>query len=245
MGVLIDVILVLIFFSAIISGIKRGLIMSVIRSLSLILAVIGAWFFYPLLSPYFYDNVISGRISADIEASINSIISGLNLDFSTLFTDQPPAFLQIFEQYGVDISPIREKYYSSMQNLDSSNVSSQIAESIAEPVSNALSNILAFICIFVAILLVLWLLSHLLDLIFKLPILKSINRIGGAVFGIITGVIGAFIAALIINSLCPALSTLFPDYISPDAADSSLLMRLILSIDFKDIINRFVAVISK
>lgn len=238
MGIAIDVVLLLIMALCIISGARRGLVRSIMNSITLIAAVAGAWFFYPPLASYYYSSLIHDSLSAGVTAKLDSLLSSgaQTIDLSSLFADRPAAFTQLFELYGVDISAMEDKYYKLIDSA-SENVTGALSEAIAQPVSDALSNILAFITIFFGIIILLMIVAALLDLIFKLPVLSPINRAGGVVFGILTGAAGVIVSALLISAACPLLAVIFPDVFNAGTAQSSAIVKLVDSIDFDSLLG--------
>ncbi|MFA6947490.1 MAG: CvpA family protein [Eubacteriales bacterium] len=224
MSIFIDVFLAAVILLAIISGVTKGFVRSVMNILTFAAAFVCGWLFTAPLSEYYLNTVFMNRISGGVENAINSILSS-SISLDSLFSDKPEAFTSITDRYLTDFGSLSQ-YYGEAVSEGSKNLSSGVARYIAAPVAQMISNVLAFLTIFAGVVIVLKLTAFILDLIFRLPGLNALNRIGGFIFGGACGIMYAWIFAIVITAAAPALAALFPDTFSASVTENSLLLGI-------------------
>lgn len=235
MSIFIDVFLCIVILLAVISGVTKGFVRSVMNILTFAAAFVCGWLFTAPLSEYYLNTVFMSRVSETVESAINSILSP-NISLDSLFADKPAAFTSITDRYFTDFGTLSQ-YYSDAVSEGSDSITSGIARYIASPVAQMISNVLAFITIFIGVVVVLKITAFILDLIFRLPGLNALNRIAGFVFGGVCGVMYAWIFAIIITSAAPALTALFPDTFTQSATENSLLLGIFTKYNLWTIMN--------
>ena len=224
MNLVIDVILILIIVCAVISGIRKGFISSVMNMITFAAALICGWNFYPKLGAYYKDHIVLGRITNEISSHLSSLTDNA---FETLFQDMPAALTDLTDRFGIDIGNL-ETFYNSKSAVGTNELSSYIANPIAENISN----ILAFATIFFGVIIILKIVTVILDLIFKLPVLSTLNRICGCILGTFTGALYSALFSAVLSLLSPILTALIPDIYSKGMIDSSVFVSLIQKLNF-------------
>lgn len=181
-----DMILIAIIILFAINGMRKGLILSLFTICSSIIAMIGAFIFYPVVSkviqhtPFvtaFNNQLVSKmhqiqteKFGGALQSTGNKLLDNLNV----------PQLLR----------PQIEKNIGNLgSNMDFSDLSSKISNSITLIFSNVISIIVIFIIISIAMMFIKVLLKN----ITKLPILHQLDVVGGLFFGIVEGVLIIYI----------------------------------------------------
>lgn len=184
---ILDVIILVLFFLAIIIGYKKGLMKIILKFVGFILALTLAYIFCNSLANYIYnDTSIGEKLSISIEEKINGHINN--------------------SKEKIDI----DGYYQSIESLLSSDekqvldvenstmvteVSNKIAMYIIKGASFILIVLIVNICIFI--------LSLIFEGIFNLPILKTFNKTGGCIASFILTMFRIWIILGILSILSP------------------------------------------
>lgn len=226
MCILFDLILIVTGAGCIISGVRRGLIRSVINIVTLAAAVICAYTFMPSVSAYLHETLIGESVSAPIEDALTGMAGGNESGLAQLFDDSPAALSELAGRYNTELADVvayYEKAVSEGAQELFENLSHYISDTVAETVSNAS----AFLLIFFAVWLVLKLAGALLDLIFRLPVLSTLNRTLGLFFGIICAFLYMSVLAVVIVNTIPALTSVFPEQFSSASVENTVVLRWI------------------
>lgn len=206
MQYIVDVVIACVLVFNVVRCTKRGLVKSVFGLVSVIIAIVAAYFFGSTAGGFLrttkaYEGLVDSTSDKIHEYFQNEAEEGSNEAFSGL---EDTAFVKQLESLGVDTKKELQSYAENLKQ-GAEDASETLAQSIAQPVLEILSNVVGTVMVFVACLLLLWLLSLVLGGVFSLPFLRQINKLGGVAAGIILGIFYAFILCMIIKSLLPCL----------------------------------------
>lgn len=185
------------------SGYKRGLILSVLCILAIIISIYGANL---LSTTYSYEVIDALRpfASGYVETTINDKvraeydIAGVETasisvdDYLAAHPDEVQPFCRrTFEHLGIQSKTAERlaaetKEYASQQEMD-------IREALVEVLCLRITYVAGFILAFILLLIILTVLGNLPNLSFKIPDMDLLNDIGGLVLGIVQGLLFCFI----------------------------------------------------
>ena len=185
------------------SGYKRGLILSVLCILAIIISMYGANL---LSNTYSYEVIDALRpfASGYVETTINDKvreeydIAGVETasisvdDYLAAHPDQTASFCKrTFEHLGIH-SKTAERLavetvdYAAKQEMD-------IRNALVEVLCLRITYVLGFILAFILILIILTVLGNMPNLSFKIPDMDILNDVGGLVLGIVQGLLFCYI----------------------------------------------------
>ncbi len=236
MSFLFDGILIFIIATVIIVQTRRGFIKSIMHLGSLIASLFVAYAFTPALAAWLNTKVFLGKISAGIAETLKSLTVNADgrFDLDKLVSDEPGAFTQILERYGIEMDSIKGQLDGVVDQAESA--VNDLANTIAADVSYAISSVLAFIGIFAVAMIALSLITALLDVIFRLPVLKTANTLLGAILGVICAVLFANLFSIISVELIGALESVDPTMFNQDVVDKSILLKFFANNSLLDIV---------
>lgn len=235
MSFAIDVLLAIIIIIPIASGIKRGMINSVMTVVAFGAALTSAWLFTPMFSAFLLETLFMEEITGLVSKALDAIMaSGITL--GNLFKELPAAFTEITERYGSDVSRL-SSYFDIQEAAGASDLHRLVCEFIARPVAEIFADVLAFFLIFSIVSLVLKLAALLLDAIFKLPGLSGLNRFGGFIVGCLCAYLYAGVAAALIAKALPALTAAYPEFFGNQEFCGSILLPFFTKYGFFSFLN--------
>lgn len=186
MDIILDIAIVLILIVFAWSGARKGLILTVLSVVGLVVAFLGARlvstaFYEPvadIIQPGIYqefeemeDQLFQGaEISIDLDGSVDRLVDVLREQ--ELF----PGLVDLLE------TAVADDTYTADSKLST-------AENLSVFLADLLAKAGLFVLSFLVILLLWFLITRTLDLAFKLPILKTINVAGGLVLGLAKGIV--------------------------------------------------------
>lgn len=231
MSLIIDLILILVAAGAVYLGVSRGFIRSVMHFSSLIIAIGAVYFLTQPLSLWINENFIGGKISAEVESSISSIVSAgeEKLQLDMVLSERPEALTKIADRFSINLDEIEQYYSDVLSSLADSIAIESISEKIASPTANAISNIIAAVIIFIAVLIILKLIVFLLELLCHIPVLKRLNKFLGFIFGVASAFVSLFIVANLSVGLIHALEAVNGSLFNQAVIDGSFVLRFLYS----------------
>ncbi len=239
MSIVIDLILIIIGVSAVVTGYRNGLVKTVLSFARSIVTLIVAYAFTPYLAPVFYDSFILGKIASGIEKTIGSLsLNDGEYDFAKLLEDGPKVLSQMLEKYGVEFDSLTE-FISDMSESGEGAVR-KISEFISAPTATVISNALAFIIIFAATYVLLLIVGKIIEAIFKAPILKTADKIGGLVLGAVNALFVLWVLSLVLSFAVTALGSLAPDWFGAAVVENSFILRFFSNVNPLRIISEVV-----
>jgi uncharacterized membrane protein required for colicin V production len=218
MSLVIDLLLLALIVVCTAGGIKRGFIRTSMGIITVIAALLGAWYFKPAVSAWLNETYLAEKITEPIAEFIRQLLVP-SLDsgeaIPRLFADMPDAFASLLSRYGADAASAQSSVAGA------TDPATALAHFLAQPAVVIISDTLAFIMLFFGISLALTIIMRLLDLIFKLPVLSALNRVGGLLIGLIIGALYAWVISYVLKISLPYLSQVLPDqFTSSTLADT-------------------------
>lgn len=212
-----DLIFVVIGLSIVAVCYHRGLLKIALRSCSLLLAVLIAYWFGGYVSGWFYDHLIGNMVYNSMHETVSQIYAEtagqLNID---QLMEQIPSFLHT------------EELRNSLETLGSSDEEwiHAVTSQLSAPVASLISNILAYLLVFAAAWIALFFLSGILNAVIgQIPLLDRVNKLLGAVWGIlVAGSLMLIVASLI--KLFFAETPLYADSVVIRFFGDSALLRI-------------------
>lgn len=237
MSLLLDLILVGIAAAAIISGVRNGFVRSIMNLITFVCALYCAISFGGVTATWLYQNFLYESLTDTAQRAIEGILnSGLEqLDLSLLFDHTPQAFLDLISRYHGSYEAVEGVYFQNIAR-PAAEIIRKMAENLADGAANLLADVLAFGGIFLAVTVLLKVVTWVLDLFFRLPLLNTLNRTAGLLLGAVCGIAYAWIGAQLLSAALPALSVVV-DFIPPDAAGDSLLIRFFTGAQTFDVLR--------
>ena len=189
----VDLILLLVFVVAILSGYRKGIIMALCTLVILVISCFGASAVQRAFTPQAVEwmepkvaEYIQAQISTEVENStqnaLEETIGGQQITLKDL--------ADLLGKFGLDV---QESAKNTAQDI-----TAPLAESVAHAVSRAIVQAVAgtviFLLAFLVIFLVLRLAVLLVNVVDRLPVVHTLNHAGGAVLG---GIAAAFCLTMI------------------------------------------------
>jgi uncharacterized membrane protein required for colicin V production len=186
----VDIILLLILLVFMLSGYRKGLILSLCSLLILVVSCLGATVAQQALTPkvseYLKPQVtayVSELLEAQVEESTDAVISessGVTIGGQSVSLEE---LLELLQRFGIDAETTVQSTVSS--------ASAPLVEAAAEAVSDALTEALSGLLIFLAVFLIIFLLLRSLELglntVDRLPVIHTLNHLSGGLIGLISG----------------------------------------------------------
>jgi hypothetical protein len=186
----VDIILLLILLVFMLSGYRKGLILSLCSLLILVVSCLGAAIAQQALTPkvsaYLEPQVtayVSELLEEQVADSTNAAISessGVTIGGQTVSLEE---LMELLQRFGLDAE-------TTVQDTVSA-VSDPLVETAAEAVSAAITEALAGLLIFLAVFLIVFLLLRSLELglntVDRLPVIHTLNHLSGGLIGLISG----------------------------------------------------------
>ena len=202
---LVDYVIIGIIAVSVIFGLRRGFISGVLSLAALLLSVVLAFHFYPMLAQNLQSNEslvntlvhytdASSRIK-DLELALTPV-ANLSQDSlnQVLENANLPAVFETFVRRNV-----AEQAFAAIGSVN-------ISEYLNQTIISVALNILCFIICFIVAYIALSLISHLICYVFRLPVLRHLDALVGGVFGGLRGVLIVFVLGAII----PIVLTISP-----------------------------------
>ena len=209
MNAVLDIIIVCIIIVCAATGYKNGLVKTVMRFLSFIIAFFMAKIFSPELSSVIYTKWIQPNFIGKVTAQIESFLTkNINLDHLVKDANPPDNFVKMLESYGIKIPNVQE-WINDAVAKGSENINEFVAEQIVEPAAKGISMFLAFTAILIAALILLKIITALISKAVELPGLKLINKTGGVLLGLVYGMLLVYIFIFLAENVLPFISANF------------------------------------
>lgn len=208
MWLAVDGIIVLTFALCAFIGYKRGLVKSLLKLCTSIIAIIVAIVLYKPFYGFVIDNTL---VDDNIQYSIEKIVKNNNTN-----SEEP----EVEENSGMP-SPI-VKYVN--KNLKKA-AEKQKEEAITEVSKNAARLIVMLGCIIIIYIIVkilLRIITIIFDIFTKLPVIKQFNEIGGLLYGLLEAIAIIYIALTLISVATPLIG----DYTITNLIEQSYLGKL-------------------
>ena len=233
MNILLDLIVVLVFFFSIFFGYKKGFIKGLMGLVSGILALVIAFLLNGPVAGFIDSTFVYPATHAFVEEKIVSSVPDGTQDDQLLLAlkDAPEELKEFFQQVGFDMDKLSP-------SEDGTSLIQHISQSIAQPVSHLISSVIAFIVLYLVALILLKIVTVMLDGLFRLPILRIPNKLLGALMGLITGVVTCLVLCSVIQLALPYLVQSENPLFANVTADKTLVFRWFCNVDvFRELLG--------
>lgn len=226
MNIVLDLIVVLVFFFSIFFGYKKGFIKGLMGLVSGLLALVIAFLLNGPVAGFVDSTFVYPATHAFVEEKITSSVPDGTEDDQLLsaLKDAPEELKDFFRQVGFDMD-------SLSASQDGTPLIEHISRSIAQPVSRLISSVIAFIVLYLVALVMLRIVTVMLDGLFRLPILRIPNKLLGALMGLITGVVTCLVLCSVIQLILPYLVQSENPLFANVTADKTLVFRWFCNVE--------------
>lgn len=190
MGIIVDLVIVLIFFACIFGGYKRGLAKCLLKILTSVLAIIIAVILY---KPFVNFIIESTTIDDNIALSFEKIINQNSESEGDL----------INEDSGIP-KPVTNYINNNVQNAVNEEREKAISE-VSKNAATLIIDIAGLIIIYIIAKILLKILTVFTDIVAKLPVIKQCNELGGIIYGILEAIVIILIVATIVSIITPLM----------------------------------------
>lgn len=231
MWILLDAIIVAIFFFTIIRCAKKGFIKSLCGIGVTVVSIVIALNFNAPFASFLRNTVVYENLTDSVNTKIEEYISS-SLDEEKvleLFESAPEGINVMLSAFGTDKEDVMEKLNEIISSGEE-NAAEKISEYIVTPAAVTLSNALSVILLFFASVIILNLALWILDLVFKLPVLNTANKFGGVLIGVVISFLLCFLFCTVVHISLPYLSSIGVG-IDAESAESTLLFSKLANIN--------------
>ena len=202
MSLAIDIILVVIFASFVLTAVKKGFILSLLEFAAVILALVLAYNFSPKVAETAYDGFVKEATIKTIETQIEENVSlqETSTQAQLLLESIPDYMVSVADFMGVSVDDIKQSVASL--KLTSENIATELVEKIAQPIIIGALTALSFVVLAIVLLFVLKFLAQIIAKIFKIPVIKTVNNLLG-------GILGACKGFAVVLFICTILTVFF------------------------------------
>ena len=212
---LIDIILVLILISLVLSGYRKGLLMSLLGLVVVVLCCLGATAAQQTLTPgvnAYLEPKLTEIIEPEIEAYIGQKTQDAVSDAEDLgFTVGGQRLTlgdltDLLRQFGLDV----EQTVTSGTVNALEPATAAVAEALARAIAQKIAGVLVYIAAWMILYLVLQNLALALNVVDRLPVIHTFNQMGGAVLGALEGLVPMVVIAAVLDR-----AGLLPEHMGP------------------------------
>ena len=202
MSYIIDIVLLAVFILIVVLAAKKGFAKTLLDFVAMILAVVLAYSFAPMVSEFVYDNIVKDKIIESVEKQLD----GKELDavgtaesVKNIINELPEPVVRISNSLGIDVEKISNKI--DLDKISQDVTVEGLTEKVAKPIILPALNLLSFALLAVLLMIILKFIASLLSKVFKLPLVGAVNTTLGGVFGALKGAIIVAIAVVTLKSL--------------------------------------------
>jgi uncharacterized membrane protein required for colicin V production len=185
----VDIILLLILLVFMLSGYRKGLILSLCSLLILVVSCLGATVAQQALTPKiseylkpqvtaYVSEVLEEQVAENTDAALES--SGVTIGGESVSLEE---LLGLLQRFGIDAEATAQSTVSSA----SQPLIAGVSEAISDTVTDALSGLLIFLAVFLVIFLLLRSLELGLNTVDRLPVIHTLNHLSGGLIGLVSG----------------------------------------------------------
>ena len=183
-------------------GLSKGLVRSVFKLVSFIIAGFLSMQFYPVVSQiltktFHLDTMLAKIIGKNLETMFKSGQLSNTAAQSANHTPTPGDINTLISSWSLPKS-----FETSLTNnlaIQANHFAGNLIDSVSKNITTNLINIISMLVVFAAASIVLICISTLLDGIASLPILSQINHAGGIIFGAFEGLVVVYIVFAILT----------------------------------------------
>lgn len=188
MSIILDVILLTVLVAFIFTAAKKGFMRSLLELIAVIVALVMAYQFSPVVAQAAYDNLVEESLIETVETQLDE---NFNISSSTekaeIVLESIPSFMTSFaSSMGIELEEVKTKITS--ETFSAENLATELVTKIAQPIVVAALTALFFLLLSAILMFALKWVAGLLSMLFKIPLLGTVNKILGGVLGACKGV---------------------------------------------------------
>jgi len=209
MAVIFDSIIILIFLGSVISGFKKGFLVTVVDTVGFLISLAAALLFTKPFSVFLKGTVIYTNVFHGIKKSFSTLFQSNieSIDLTKLFAEKPSGFVKLLNGFGTNIDSASNEFHKIVAS-GTQNANSAFVDSIITPAANAVVTVVAFLLILAACSIVLMFVKLIFKGVSKIPVISGANKFAGFIVGILLGALRITIFCMLINLLLPYLAGL-------------------------------------
>ena len=186
----VDIIILCIIISSTLLGIKKGLFNSILKSMSTLIAIIGAIYLRTIFSDFI-------RKSPIYTLAKNSIVSKMGIKNAIIHTQAEEMVaindLNLPANFKDLLIDNKNPVMYNLLNVDS------FTDYIGGYIANIIINIIIGIIVFIVLFICIKALLKALEFTLEVPIIKQVNHLGGGVLGFLWGILIIWIIMIILT----------------------------------------------
>ncbi len=230
-GIFVDIFFVAAIILTVVISTKRGFVRTVMKAITLVLAVIIAVMFCSMVGEIIAENYLYDEINGFIFEKIATLAqNGEFYDLATLFEDQPAEFKDMLSRFGADIDKLAGDFRAMSEATE--DTIAELAETISSAVVLSLSKILAFFIILIVSIIALSLISFILGLVTKIPVIHSLDTFLGFILGVGIAFLIVVTLSTLISELSDRLYAIFPNSVPENIREESFFLKAFADFDF-------------
>lgn len=219
MSILLDAGIILLFAIFIVSGLKRGLVRSLIGFVATVIAIVLSMYLSKIASIFIYDNFIKNNLLVQINDILNEYVGrDLNEKTAAVFNELPKMLSNTLMFCGVTSNVVGDVIENS-----TGNASYELVKLFSPTIISVIRTILVPF-IFVVIYTPLNFLNRIIGRIFKVPGLRQIDQVLGAIIGALKGFLLIVLITFLLKMFLPMMSNI-PDIFSKNTIESTFLFK--------------------
>lgn len=207
---ILDGVVILIFLMAVVSGYRRGFVVSVIYLVGCAAAALVAITLSKPLAASVYDMFLSNKVEQTVSSQISSSntkdVASLTNSVAQALKDLPGPVSNFISTSGYTPEKIASGLSGSV-NSSSADLTDKIVNTVVRPVSISLLQALCYVILFSVIMVLVGIVASTVNHVFRLPLLRRINGLLGAVLGAAQGVLYVFLAVTVISMIAASSSS--------------------------------------
>lgn len=183
-----DAIIVAVFVLFVIIGVKRGIAVTFLNIVALVVTAVSAYYLSQMLSQLIYDSFVKQTVIINLEQTIKQ--SGAQNAVNNCFNSLPKWVMvpitEIMSLFGVNSQSIAKTFTITQGTVEST---ANSVERLLAPVVTGVFEFILIIILFILILIIAKKINkHLLKL-FNIPVIRQLNNFLGGVLGAAEGII--------------------------------------------------------
>lgn len=195
MSIIIDLIILGIIMLCVFLGIKRGLAGSILKIISLILAIVIAAVLYKPVAGFLKEKTtIDDSIRDSIVTTLDSNM-GEDNQIKEENTNLPNTMVDYINQTMKDL------------NVTVQEEKTKAVAAVANNITETIMNAIAAVSIFIIARILLFVVSIFLNVLTELPLIKQVDKAGGIIYGLVEGLIIIWALISVLTFLSPLIAS--------------------------------------
>lgn len=229
MAYILDVAVILLFVLAILIGIKRGFVKTVIRLVGCLLALVIAYSLSGVIAGGAYDAFLAPTVKEQIVAHVPSADTESLREGLDAVMEQLPGFVRNAVDNSIGSTDQIVNYLEGALSGDVESLAATVSDKVIRPVAVAMLQMICFFILFIVLMIVVIILSCVINKVFKLPLLKQANGVLGGILGAVEGVLWVLVAVTVIQLVASSSSA--DSLLSAQNLENSLLVSRLADIN--------------